>query len=83
MENYREGVLEYRAWQAAIFFENITMDSLKKIILESKILDISKKRNIKTQKGYGKTKNRRKQTYLTRSSGEGVFMDDTVLQDDF
>ena len=42
MENYRKGIQEDRAYQAAIFFKNITINSLKKIILDVEILDISK-----------------------------------------
>ena len=34
MENYRVGTLEDRAYQAAVFFENITINSLKEIILD-------------------------------------------------
>ena len=83
MKNHREGILEDRAYRAAIFFENITIDTLKKIILESEKVDISKKRNMETPKRYEKTKHRRKQTFLTRSSGKGLFKEDTVLQEDF
>ena len=81
MENYRDGILEDRAYHAAIFFENIAINSLKEIIPEVEISNIPKERNLKTPKEDTQTKHRRKQTFLIRYSGEGVFRDDTILQD--
>ena len=63
MKNHREGILEDRAYRAAIFFKNITRDSLKETIRGSKILHISKKRNMEIPKrlyeNEAQTKNRR------------------------
>ena len=50
MKNHRKDVLEDRAYRAAIFFKNITRNSLKETIRGSKILHISKKRNIEIPK---------------------------------
>ena len=50
MKNHRKDVLEDRAYRAAIFFKNITRNSLKETIRGSKILHISKKRNMEIPK---------------------------------
>ena len=75
MENYNNGILEDRAYQAAIFFENSTINSLKEMIIKVEISSIPKGRNMKTPK------NGRKQTFSIRHSGVGAFIDDTIFQD--
>ena len=82
MENYRVGTLEDRAYQAAVFFENITINSLREIILDVEISNSPKEQNMEATNKDTKAKHRRKQTFVTRISGEGVFIDDTVLQED-